>query len=129
MDLLTWLGIIVAVWLAGRIGWSMHEAYFFYILHRHPERLQEALRVIELMKTDEDGALDLAKRLNDENSVEVTLEKQGAHLYAYAKVTGEFLAQGTTWEEVQEQAKKRWPEIKLFGETSQTNSAKQLVNN
>jgi hypothetical protein len=133
IDSNTWVLYIVVAVLAFRIGYWAHEKYFLWIMFAHPERLIHALEMMEkvrhldetvLARTDQ-TAEELIAEL--ENGQELVIERQADLLYAYDKVTRAFIAQGASLEQVFEQASKRFPHKKFFGEIAQDKAAKELV--
>jgi pyruvate/2-oxoacid:ferredoxin oxidoreductase alpha subunit len=62
-----------------------------------------------------------------DSAQELVIEREQDRLYAYDKATRAFVAQGSTIEQVFEQARSRFPNIKFFGTISQDNSTKELV--
>lgn len=83
--------------VGGILGWFMRERYARYVL-RHI--VQEA--VAERQRAEEDTL------------VSVMVHRRGDMFYMYNASTEEFLAQGRTHEEVTDNLKARFPDIKFM---------------
>jgi hypothetical protein len=138
-----WIIVAVIVLIAVRIGWKMHEAWMLWVIAEHPERMKMVLAVSDQARqmTDdqrsefiqkikaarETGELEHLANLPAEGQREMDLERVGNELYAYAKDTGQFLAQGATIEAISDVLRQRFPNDKFFGVISPDNPAKELV--
>jgi hypothetical protein len=139
-----WIIFTVVILVAVRVGWKLHEAWMLWIIAEHPERMKMVLAVSNAARsmTDEErgeliqkvrsiresGSLeDLTEDLT-KGGREMNLERVGDTLYAYAKDTGQFLAQGANLAAISEVLEKRFPNEKFFGTIAADNPAKELVN-
>jgi hypothetical protein len=108
-----WITYLVLVFVAFRVGWSMHEVYFISMLHRHPERFEMAIKVAKAVQSDDpvqqrELLADLENEhkelhaeiintlIGDDDAIPLELEEVNGQVFAYNKLTGEFLAQATT---------------------------------
>jgi len=82
----------------------------------HPDHI---LKVLERIK-------ELDKESNSEGT-EMTIERVGDQLYAYAKDTGQFLAQAGTLADLTQRVSERFPDQTFFGTISRDDPAKELV--
>ena len=106
-----WITYLVLVFVAFRAGWTMHEVYFISILHRHPERFEMAIKVAKAVQSDNaeeqrELLADLKEThkelhteiinelIEDDGAIPLDLEEVNGQVFAYNKLTGEFLAQG-----------------------------------
>jgi hypothetical protein len=116
--------IIVAVF-ATWIGWRVHEAFIIHIIRTNPKILEELAKVVE-QHQDELGTEDITL-VNTEGEkletkgVELAVERVGNTLYAYAKATNQFIAQGDDIEALMKSAHKRFPGKTFFGELPEEN--------
>ena len=108
-----WITYLVLVFVAFRVGWSMHEVYFISILHRNPERFEMAIKLAKAVQTNDPAEQrELLKDIKElhgelhaeimqelmeqapEEAIQLDLEEVNGQVFAYNKSTGEFLAQG-----------------------------------
>ena len=90
-------------------------AVIFYTIGKHVA----AMRIMNNLVRDPDGMIAMISKLNEiigseadgmpEDAHEVATEQQGSQIYAYDKLTGEFLAQAETLNSVMILAAKRHP--------------------
>jgi len=127
-----WITYLVLVFVAFRVGWSMHEVYFISLLHRHPERFEMAIKLAQAVQTDDpvrqrellssikethkDLHADIIKELNDlpQEAILLDLEHVNGQVFAYNNATGEFLAQGATKRLAAMAAGARFPNKKFW---------------
>jgi hypothetical protein len=84
------------VWLGGAVsGWKAREEHAKQITEKLLDRLQESSE-------------------QDEESIQITIEKHNNTFYVYDRETNEFMAQGSTKDEVETNLRKRYPG-KSFG--------------
>jgi hypothetical protein len=138
-----WIIFLAIVLVAVRVGWKLHEAWMLWVIAEHPERMKMVLAVsdqaremsddergefVERIKAArETGELEQLANFKAQGHREMDLERVGNELYAYARDTGQFLAQGATVEAITDVLRQRFPNDKFFGVISQNNSAKQLA--
>jgi hypothetical protein len=128
-----WILYIIIAVMAFKAGYWVHEKYFLWIMFHHPERLESALKMMDKVRDLDEHELANTDKSADEiladlsNAQELVIERQADLLYAYDKVTRAFIAQGASLEQVFEQASKRFPHKKFFGEIAQDKAAKELV--
>lgn len=136
-----WITYLVLVFVAFRVGWSMHEVYFISMLHKHPERFEMAIKVAKAVQTG-DPALQrelladlqnehkelhaeiISTLIGDDDAIPLELEEVNGQVFAYNKLTGEFLAQAATKHLAALGAASRFPDKKFwhpdFKQDSQT---------
>lgn len=116
--------IIVAIFAAW-IGWRVHEAFIIHIIKTDPKILEELANVVKKHQ-DDLGTEDITlvntdgEKL-DTKGVELAVERVGNTLYAYAKATNQFIAQGDNIEALMKSAHKRFPGKTFFGELPEEN--------
>ena len=116
--------IIVAVF-ATWIGWRVHEAFIIHIIKTNPKILEELANVVK-QHEDDLGTEDITlvntegEKL-DAKGVELAVERVGDTLYAYAKATNQFVAQGDNLEALMKSAHNRFPGKTFFGELPEEN--------
>jgi hypothetical protein len=138
-----WITYLVLVFVAFKVGWSMHEVYFISILHRHPERFEMAIKLAKAVQTDdptkqrellkdikelhEELHIEIMQELMEqtpEEAIQLDLEEVNGQVFAYNKSTGEFLAQGPNKDMAAMAASARFPDKKFwhpdFKQDSQT---------
>jgi hypothetical protein len=133
-----WL-VYMSIGIVGvKIGWSLHEAWMIWLIREHPERMEMAInlskRVNQMNEQQLDDLADQLKQARDAQDLvvkpagtEMTIERVGNMLYAYAKDTGQFLAQGPNLDAVIKNTELRYPGQKFFGTIANDNSAKELA--
>ena len=100
---------VIALLIAMRVGWKLHEMWFLYIIREEPEKLEAAIALAkQALAEQDDGQEVLALKVT-----ELEIERVGSMMYAYDKLTGQFLAQGNTIKEVLDAYQKRFPNRKL----------------
>lgn len=116
------IAILIFVFVLGiYIGWRIHESVIVHAIKNNPEIIEEACKVA---KRDREEALTISEvemetddgRTVKTRGVELAIESVGNTLYAYAKATNQFIAQGETIEELLKVAHKRFPGKTFFGE-------------
>ena len=129
----TWVLYTIIAVIAFKAGYWVHEKYFLWIMFHYPERLTHALKMMDKVRTLSDVDLDNTDKSAEEiladlaDGQELVIERQADLFYAYDKATLAFIAQGASLEQVFEQASKRFPNIKFFGEIAKENTTKPLV--
>lgn len=126
-----WVTYLVLVFVAFRVGWSMHEVYFISMLHRHPERFEMAIKVAKAVQTDDPTlqrelladlqnehkelhAEIISTLISDDDAIPLELEEVNGQVFAYNKLTGEFLAQAATKHLAALGAAARFPDKKFW---------------
>jgi len=107
----------VGIWL----GWHTRGIVFLYNISEHPDKIIESLEKIKKINDGEEP--DEGTKVG----TEIKIERIGDVLYAFAKEDDEFIAQGPTLSDLLEQAQKRFPGRKFFGNIPNGDSAKELV--
>ena len=129
-----WVVYIAVFYLAFKMGWAFHETWILYVIQEHPERIEKAAelsrKIKQLNELETDQLLEQIKSGKTDHSssaVEMTIERVGTMLYAYAKDSGQFLAQGPDLAAVLKNVELRYPGKKFFGEIAKDNPAKELA--
>jgi hypothetical protein len=129
----TWIlwicGCAVAYWVGQAVGKHVATVNVMLALAKDPDsikKLSESLRKVHEAETQEELD-DAAKLVTNNTGTEMTIERVGDQLYAYAKDTGQFLAQATNLASLTEAVDKRFPGQKFFGTISKDDPAKELV--
>jgi hypothetical protein len=121
-----WLvGCSIAFWLGQFVGKQQATISMLRALAKDPEsfmRMADQIKKIEEAETESDLA-----SIDVNLGTEMSIERVGDQLYAYAKDTGEFLAQASNLDKLLETVKNRFPDQKFFGTINQDNTAKELV--
>ncbi len=115
MDLL----ISLIIWLLG--FWTGMRWQAIRIAQRmveDPSRIRAALREIEQLQREEAG---------EGSSETVRVESVHGQIYVYVAATDEFLAQGSTLEEVLDRISKRFPNRKFQGLISAESASKMAI--
>jgi len=94
---------VVAAWL----GWHARGIMFLANISQRPEHMIEMLRQIKEINDSEELGLP-------DDAIEVQTEQVNDLVYAYNKVTGEFLAQAQNLHQVMVEAAKRYPGKKFW---------------
>jgi hypothetical protein len=105
---------LVIAFVAFVMGWKLRGLLMIAAMSDDPEKIINMLK--EVKKINESEASDV--------KVEVEPEKVNGHWYAYAKETGQFLAQGSTLEEALKIASIRFPNKTFWCETLRSNLTK-----
>jgi len=116
---------LLDLFLAGFVVYlvfQMGKHWGFYKISQqmlnNPEAMTELLaRVRELSIEDPDS----------DKGTEMSIERVGDQLYAYAKDTGQFLGQAGDLDALTQIVSKRFPEQTFFGTITADNPAKELV--
>ena len=96
MELILLVVYTFVVWIGGAVsGWKAREEHAKQITEKLLDRLQESSE-------------------QDEESIQITIEKHNNVFYVYDRETNEFMAQGSTNDEVETNLRKRYPG-KSFG--------------
>lgn len=97
MEFILLVVLLFVVWLMGAVsGWNARERHARKITEHFLENMQQSLQQ------------------HDENVIQITIEKHNNVFYVYDRETNEFMAQGSTQNEVENNLKKRYPG-KTFG--------------
>lgn len=107
----------VAFWL----GWHARGIIFLANIAQNPEKV---IKMLEEIKRINDSDI---KEVVGNKGTELSIEKVGNDLYAYAKDTNQFVAQGSDLKSLLESAHKRFPGRVFFGNIPEDNPAKDLV--
>lgn len=111
------IGYLVVVFFAFWLGWKIRGVIMLAAMSEHPEKIIKMLEEIKTINKNETVPVG-------PNSVEVEPAHVGATWYAYAKETGQFLAQGATLEEALKSASLRFPNKTFWCETLKSNLTK-----
>lgn len=116
------LSTVVFGVLAFYLGWILRGAVMLRNLSENPERV---IKILEQIKKINQAEAEGKEFLSGET--ELSIERVGNVLYAYAKESGEFIAQGPDLNSLLASANARYPNSKFFGYISKDDSAKELV--
>lgn len=117
-DLLVYIIVaIVAMW----VGWHVRGIVFMAIISEEPERMIDILKQIKNINEKEHRGEPLTE------GTELEIERVGNMLYAYVKDTNQFVAQAPDLKSLLDEAHKRFPTRKFFGEIAKDNPAKELA--
>lgn len=108
---------VVAMWL----GWHARGVVFMAIISEEPERMIDILKQIKNINEKEQRGEVVTE------GTELFIERVNNHLYAYVKDTNQFVAQGPDLKSLLDEAHKRFPTRKFFGEIAKDNPAKELA--
>jgi len=105
----TWImwivGVSVAYWIGHAIGGHMKAYQIMENLLRDPEGMKALIDKLKLIND--------AETLEDvnvpENAIPLEIEKVNGYIYAYNKLTGEFLSQAHDIEQAARIARQRFP--------------------
>ena len=96
MELILLVVYTFVVWIGGAVsGWKAREEHAKQMTEKLLNHLQESAE-------------------QDEDSIQITIEKHNNVFYVYDRETNEFMAQGSTKDEVENNLRKRYPG-KSFG--------------
>jgi hypothetical protein len=104
MDILYYIVALVVAFWAG-IHWA--QIRFLANIAKHPEKFIKMLEQIKTINDNEELGLP-------EDAVEVRIEKDKDVVYAYEKVSGQFLAQAQNIHLAMVEATKRYPGKKFW---------------
>jgi hypothetical protein len=104
MDILYYIAALVVAFWAG-IHWA--QIRFLQNIAKHPEKFIVMLEQIKAINNNEELGLP-------EDAVEVRIEKENNVVYAYEKVSGQFLAQAQSIHLAMIEATKRYPGKKFW---------------
>ena len=104
MDILYYIAALVVAFWAG-IHWA--QIRFLQNIAKHPEKFIVMLEQIKAINDNEELGLP-------EDAVEVRIEKENNVVYAYEKVSGQFLAQAQSIHLAMIEATKRYPGKKFW---------------
>jgi len=119
--ILDFMGYVAVFYVAFHLGkhWALLKVSQSIV--EHPENMQQVLsRLAEITAEEADSAPD--------GAVLMRIEQVGSVLYAYARDTGEFLAQAPDLTLLRERVSQRFPHKKFFGEMITDNSAKTVAS-
>jgi hypothetical protein len=104
MDILYYIiGLIVAFWVG--IHWA--QIRFLHNISKNPDKFIKMLEQIKTINDNEDLGLP-------EDAVEVRIELDNNVVYAYEKVSGQFLAQAQSLHLAMVEAANRYPDKKFW---------------
>ena len=119
MDFISTLVIVaVAMWA----GWHLRGITLLARFSSDPQHFINILQQIKKINEQE-----ASEKTVDQNGTELAIERHGDMMYAFVKDTNQFIAQGANLQAVLDEAKKRYPNRKFFGNISKDNPAKELV--
>lgn len=98
--------IVIAV-IAYYIGWHARAIIFLSNISRNPDQMIKMLEQIKKINEDEAEGLPV-------DAIEVSTEIVNGMVFAYNKVTGEFLAQAADLHNAMQDAAKRYPGKKFW---------------
>lgn len=104
MEILTGLIILFA---GVCVGWHFRSMIFLHSISENPDKIMEMLKKIKEINENTERGLP-------EDVIEVTAEQVNGVVYAYAKDTGEFLAQAGNLHQALVLAAKRFPDRKFW---------------
>jgi hypothetical protein len=104
MEFLAYIAIAV---IAYYIGWHARGIIFLSNISENPDRMIKMLEQIK--KINEEGSEGLPP-----DAIEVQTEVVNGTVFAYNKITGEFLAQATDLHNAMQDAAKRYPGKKFW---------------
>jgi hypothetical protein len=104
MDILYYIGALVIAFWAG-IHWA--QIRFLHNIAKQPEKFIDMLNQIKAINDNEELGLP-------EDAVEVRIELDNNVVYAYEKVSGQFLAQAQSLHLAMIEATKRYPGKKFW---------------
>lgn len=108
------------------IGWNLRGLVMLARLASNPEAMIEILRKIkEINDAKSQEEVDEIEKRNE--ATELAIERVGSHLYAYAKETNQFIAQGSDLKDLLETAHKRFPGKVFFGNIPADDPAKEIA--
>lgn len=122
MDLDIFITAVVAGCVGYMIGWILRGVVILSHLANHPEVMMDILARIKKINDAEKKVEDTVK-----NGTELAIERVNDCLYAYAKDTNQFIAQGSTLKELLDDAHKRFPGKLFFGNIPADDPAKDLA--
>lgn len=117
--------LVVAV-VAFIVGWNLRGIIIMARLASNPEAMMETLRKIKEIN-DAESDEDLKEVIKRNEATELAIERVNDHLYAYAKDTNQFIAQGTNLKALLEEAHKRFPGKVFFGDIPADHPAKEIA--
>ena len=95
MEIILYVICIIIAWFAGAVaGWKAREEHARKITEKFIDQMQESIQ--------------------DDDTIQITIEKHNNVFYVYDRETTEFMAQGSTQKEVENNLRKRYPG-KTFG--------------
>lgn len=102
-----YFGYLVVAVIAAWIGWHARGIIFLANISQRPDHMIEMLKQIKAInESEEDGMPD--------DAIEVKTEQVNDLVFAYNKVTGEFLAQAQNLHQVMVLAAARYPDKKFW---------------
>ena len=117
--------VVVAI-VAFVVGWQLRGIVILARLASNPEAMIKTLQKIkEINDAPDEESLKHIVEHND--ATELAIERVGNHLYAYAKETNQFIAQGSNLKDLLETAHKRFPGKVFFGNIPDGDSAKEIA--
>lgn len=116
----------VVAGVAGIIGWHLRGIVIMYNLSQNPDKMISILEKVRDLNNA--NSLEEAEEIaaNNESTV-LVIERVGTTLYAYAKDTNQFIAQGNNLKSLLADAQKRFPTQTFIGNIAKDNPAKELV--
>lgn len=124
MELFIILSIAIVAFYA---GWFLRGVRFLFLLSRDPERTITILEQIKKINDREAALEESPEGQITAGTTELKIERHGNMLYAFAKDTDQFIAQGPNLDALIDSAKQRFPDKKFFGMIPNGDPAKELV--
>lgn len=115
---LIFLGLIF--WL----GWTLRGWLLIKVMSDSPEKMIDILKEVQRINREEQQAKDEPKQVNP---TELRIERHQDMLYAFTTERDEFIAQGSTLDELLEKARHRFPNKVFIGTITADNPAKELA--
>ena len=102
-----YFGYLIVAVIAAWIGWHARGIIFLANISQRPDHMIEMLKQIKAINESEDDGMP-------DDAIEVQTEQVNDLVYAYNKVTGEFLAQAQNLHQVMLLTAKRYPGKKFW---------------
>lgn len=116
---------VISIIVGCLAGWKAHEMMILHIIESNPDIIEEACTVVRKMRADEaanstgDASFTIKTDTGETitaHGVELLIEQVSGVMYAYEKVSGNFIAQADSIERLMETAHERFPGKTFFGE-------------
>jgi len=116
-DLLDLLPLLLFAYVCFQVGkhWGFYKVSQQML--NNPEAMAELVARVK----------DIRDEVEPQEGTEMSIERVGDQLYAYAKDTGQFLGQASDLASLTRIVSERFPEQTFFGTISRDNPAKELV--
>lgn len=111
--------VIIALLVGFYIGWKVHEMFIIHVIETDPEIIEEACKIARKGQTPDADTIVIRTPSGESvttTGVELLIEQVNDVMYAYAKDTNQFVAQGSDLKSLMEEAHKRYPGKTFFGD-------------